>query len=53
VAEGPTSANMEAFDAFVAAALARRKLDTTGEPYKWNREEIYAEREDRYFRKDK
>ena len=36
---------------FIKAARARRQLGITGEPYKWNREEIYAEREERYFKK--
>jgi predicted DNA-binding protein len=41
---------LAAFAEFEAAALARRDLVTAAEPYQWNREENYAERENRYFR---
>src|SRR5262249_23136139 len=38
------------FKGFLDFARERSKLAGTGEPYKWNREEIYAEREERLFR---
>lgn len=37
-----------ALDEIIAFALDRRKLNTAVEPFHWNREEIYAERLDRY-----
>jgi len=36
----------------VAFALSLRERDFPGEPYKFNREELYKERENRWFRKD-
>lgn len=33
-----------ALQAFVDFARSRRQLKLTGEPYRWNREEIYEER---------
>ena len=52
-ANQPLAPNLGALAEFVEAARARRQLGIVGEPYKWNREELYAEREDRYFRKDR
>lgn len=50
-ASRPLPPNLSALAEFVEAARARRQLGITGEPYKWKREELYAERVDRYFRK--
>ena len=47
----PMAYDPEAFAKFKEAALARRELGITGEPYKWNREELYEERLNRYNRK--
>lgn len=44
----PLPVNRAAFEAFKREALARRELGVTGEPYKWNREELYEERLARY-----
>jgi hypothetical protein len=52
-AAGPLPRRLEAFNEFKKAALERRKLGITGEPYKWNRDEIYAERMDRFNRTEK
>ena len=38
-----------AMDEFVELALQRRSLGIEGEPYRWNREEIYEERESRWI----
>jgi hypothetical protein len=38
-----------AMDEFVELALKRRALDIQGEPYHWNRQEIYDERESRWI----
>src|SRR5262245_53188099 len=37
-----------AWEAFVRFARQRAKSGATGRPYKWNRDEIYEEREGRY-----
>lgn len=34
----------------IQSALSRRSSGVTGEPLRWNREEVYAERLDRYGR---
>ena len=39
-----------AWNALVAFALSLRNREFTGEPYHWNRDEIYAERESRWIR---
>ena len=44
----PLPVNRAAFEAFKREALARRELGITGEPYKWNRAELYEERLARY-----
>ncbi len=40
-------------DQFIELALKRRSMKIQGEPYHWNREEIYDERESRWIRPDK
>ena len=42
------AAQVAAFKEFVA--LARSRRDLQGEPIRWNRAELYAEREDRWLR---
>jgi hypothetical protein len=37
-------------DRFALLALSKRGGDVQGEPYVWNREEIYEERENRWVR---
>ncbi len=44
---------LSALEEFVRLALDRRSLGIKGEPYRWNREEIYEERESRWFRPKK
>jgi hypothetical protein len=39
-----------AMDDFIRLALSKRSGGTQGKPYRWNREEIYAERESRWLR---
>lgn len=38
-----------ALDEIFKVALSLRERGVTGEPYKWNREELYAERENRWL----
>ncbi len=38
-----------AWDEFEAVLMERRKLGIQGEPYHWNRQEIYEERESRWI----
>jgi hypothetical protein len=38
----------EALGALIRFALARRQLEVTGRPYRWNREDAYADRAGRY-----
>ena len=45
----PISGNRSAIDDFARLALSKRSRRTQGEPYRWNREEIYAERESRWL----
>jgi hypothetical protein len=45
---GPLPPDREAWEAFVRFARQRALSGVTGEPYKWNRDEIYEEREGRY-----
>ena len=35
-----------AWDGILKLVEARKQLDVTGAPYQWNRQEIYAERDD-------
>lgn len=42
-----------AFQEFIAFIEERKKTVTNAEPYRWNREEIYAERENRWIREEK
>jgi hypothetical protein len=42
--------SLTAMDEFVELALQRRSLGIEGEPLRWNREEIYEERENRWIR---
>ncbi len=44
----PVSRDRSAMEALIKDALARRELGITGEPYRWNREELYEERLARY-----
>ena len=44
----PLPPDREAWEAFVRFARQRAQAGLTGEPYKWNRDEIYEERESRY-----
>jgi hypothetical protein len=37
-----------ALEEVVTDALSRRQIGVDGEPYRWNREDIYAERGERY-----
>jgi hypothetical protein len=46
----PAFSDRSAIDDFTRLALSRRTQGTQGEPYRWNREEIYAERENRWLR---
>ena len=39
----------KALDEIFQFALSLRDRGVTGEPYKWNREELYAERENRWI----
>lgn len=39
-----------AFQEFIAFIEERKKTVKNAEPYRWNREEIYAERENRWIR---
>ncbi len=46
----PAPGNLSAMDDFTRLALSRRAQGTNAEPYRWNRDEIYAEREGRWLR---
>lgn len=46
----PVAADRTAWNELLAFWLERRALGKTGEPYRWNRAEIYAERESRWLR---
>jgi hypothetical protein len=46
----PVLADMSAMDDFTRLALSKRSRGAKAEPYHWNREEIYTERESRWFR---
>ncbi|MBN2547726.1 MAG: hypothetical protein JXB15_01105 [Anaerolineales bacterium] len=46
----PVAADRTAWNELLAFWQERRALGKTGEPYRWNREEIYAERESRWLR---
>ena len=48
-----TENDTTAIKEFVEFALSRRSLPRTGKPYKWNRQEIYEERESRWVREKK
>jgi len=41
--------SLTAMDEFIELALQRRSLGIQGEPQRWNREEIYEERESRWI----
>lgn len=45
------SSDLSAMDDFIRLALSKRSQGRKGEPYRWDREEIYAEREGRWLRK--
>ena len=49
----PVSADRSALQEFIAFLEARQKAVATRQPYRWNREEIYAEREGRWLRDHK
>jgi len=42
--------SLSAMDDFIRLALSKRSQEVKREPYRWNREEIYAERESRWLR---
>ena len=46
----PALSNLSAMDDFTRLALSKRSQGTQAEPYRWNREDIYAERESRWLR---
>jgi len=46
----PVSGHLSAIDDFIRLALSKRSQGAETEPYRWNREEIYAERENRWLR---
>jgi hypothetical protein len=46
----PAFSSLSAIDDFTRLALSKRSPGTRAEPYRWNREEIYAERESRWLR---
>jgi len=46
----PAPRTTEALDQFIQAALKTRVDDATREPYRWNRQELYEERESRWLR---
>ena len=46
----PVLTALSAIDDFTRLALSKRSQVSGAEPYRWNREEIYAERENRWFR---
>ena len=41
----------KALDEIFRFALSLRDRDVTGEPYQWDREELYTERENRWLRR--
>lgn len=45
------SSEWKAIRDFITLARSKRSQETKAEPYRWNREEIYAERENRWLRK--
>lgn len=47
----PALNDLSAIDDFIDLALAKRSQVTRGEPYRWDREEIYTERESRWLHK--
>ena len=46
----PVLGDLSAMDDFTRLALSKRTPGTKAEPYRWNREEIYPERESRWLR---
>lgn len=42
--------DIDSLDQLIQAALGRRSAGVTAEPLRWNREDVYAERMDRYGR---
>jgi len=44
-----TAGDRTAWEEFEAFLMARRETGVTGEPLRWNRQEIYAERESRWI----
>jgi len=47
----PALSDLSAMDDFARLALLKRSQGIKAEPYHWNREEIYDERESRWLRK--
>ncbi len=47
------AADRSAWQELVAFVEARQAASSSGKPYRWNREEIYAERESRWLREKK
>jgi hypothetical protein len=46
----PAAADRSAWQELVAFLEARQAIAAGGQPYRWNREQIYAERESRWLR---
>ena len=46
----PSPRSSEALDQFIRTALKHRVEDAKREPYHWNRQELYEERESRWLR---
>lgn len=46
----PAPRSSEALDQFIQVAQKRRAEDVGREPYRWNRQELYEEREGRWLR---
>ncbi|MCI0519250.1 MAG: hypothetical protein L0Z70_03235 [Chloroflexi bacterium] len=46
----PGAANRSAWQELVAFLETRQAEATSGQPYRWNRDEIYGEREERWLR---
>jgi len=47
----PVPRDPEALEAVIQFALARRQHSSTGQPYRWRREDAYEERLSRYGRR--
>lgn len=46
----PTRSDLSAMEDFTLLAVSKRAQGANAQPYRWNREEIYEERESRWFR---